>query len=85
MMANIMYAACPDIPSVTNLNLNIASPINGGALALSSTPRSLQYIHLMQWGQNRGVTFPSPFNSTVLSAYKIEQMLHWYRLSVLQN
>ena len=31
----------------------------------------LQYIHhiqLMQRGQNRGVTFPSPFNSTVLSA-----------------
>ena len=31
----------------------------------------LQYIHhvlLIQRGQNRGVTFPSPFNSTVLSA-----------------
>ena len=28
----------------------------------------------MQWGQNRGVTFPSPFNSTVLSAFsKFEQ------------
>ena len=29
----------------------------------------LQYIHhvlLMQRDQNRGVTFPSPFNSTVL-------------------
>ena len=36
----------------------------------------LQYIHpvpLMQRGQNRGVTFPSRFNSTVLSAYTIEQ------------
>ena len=31
------------------------------------------HIHLMQRGQNRGVTFPSPFNSTVLGAYKIEQ------------
>ena len=33
----------------------------------------IHHIHLMQRGQNWGVTFPSPFNSTVLSAYKIEQ------------
>ena len=33
----------------------------------------IHHVHLMQRGQNRGVTFPSPFNSTVLSAYKIEQ------------
>ena len=33
----------------------------------------IHHVHLMQWGQNRGVTFPSPFNSTVLSAYNIEQ------------
>ena len=49
----------------------------------------LQYthhVHLMQRGQNRGVTFPSPFNSTVLSALQnLNKMLHWYRLSVLQN
>ena len=34
----------------------------------------LQHIHhvqLMQRGQKWGVTFPSPFNSTVLIAYKI--------------
>ena len=40
----------------------------------------LQYIHrihLMQWGQKRGVTFPSPFNSTVLSALQnLNKMLH---------
>ena len=42
-----------------------------GLLPLASHHDSLQYIHhvhLMQRGQNRGVTFPSPFNSTVLSA-----------------
>ena len=27
----------------------------------------------MQQGQNHSVPFPSPFNSTVVSAYKIEQ------------
>ena len=34
----------------------------------------LQYIHhiyLMQRGQNWGVTFPSPFNNTVLGALQI--------------
>ena len=33
----------------------------------------IRHVHLMQRGQKRGVTFPSPFNSTVLNAYKIEQ------------
>ena len=33
----------------------------------------IHHIHLMKWGQNHGVTFPSPFNSIVLSALKIEQ------------
>ena len=33
----------------------------------------IHHIHLMQRGQNWGVTFPAAFNSTVLSAYKIEQ------------
>ena len=28
----------------------------------------IHHVHLMQRGQNRGVTFASPFNSTVLSA-----------------
>ena len=46
----------------------------------------IHHIHLMQWGQTWGVTFPSPFNSTVLSALQnLNKMLHWYRLSVLQN
>ena len=33
----------------------------------------IHHVHLMQRVQNQGVTFPSPFNSTILSAYKIEQ------------
>ena len=28
----------------------------------------IHHVHLMQRGKNWGVTFPSPFNSTVLSA-----------------
>ena len=40
MMTHIIYTACPDIQSVANLNPNIAWPINGGALAFSSTPWS---------------------------------------------
>ena len=28
----------------------------------------IHHVHLMQRGQNQGVTVPSPFNSTVLSA-----------------
>ena len=42
-----------------------------GILPLAPHHDSLQIIHhvrLMQRGQNQGVTFPSPFNSTVLSA-----------------
>ena len=52
----------------------IRTSISDRALALSS----LSWFHtiftshtLMQRGQNRGVTFPSPFNSIVLNAYKI--------------
>ena len=37
----------------------------------------------MHRGQNWDVTFPSPFNSTVLSALQnLNKNLHWYRLSV---
>ena len=57
-----------------------------GPWPLSPQHDHLQYIHhihIMQRGQNRGVTFPSPFNSTVLSALQnLNKMLHWYRLSV---
>ena len=44
----------------------------------------LQYMyHVYLMRQNRGVIFPSPFNSTVLSALQnLNKMLHWYRLSV---
>ena len=45
-----------------------------GLLPLAPYHDQLQYIHhvhLMQRGQNRGVTFPSPFNSIVLSALQI--------------
>ena len=46
----------------------------------------IHHVHLMQRGQNRGVTLPSPFNSTVLSALQnLNKMLHWYRLSVPQK
>ena len=60
-----------------------------GIFPLAPHHDSLQYIHhvyLMQRGQNWGVTFPSPFNSTLLSALQnLNKMLHWYRLNVLQN
>ena len=60
-----------------------------GILPLAPHHDSLQYIHhvhLMQRGQNWGVTFPSPFNSTVLSALQnLNKMLHWYRISDPQN
>ena len=37
-------------------------------------------------GQNRGITFPSPFNSIVLSALQnLNKMLHRGRLSAPQN
>ena len=42
-----------------------------GPLPLAPHHDYLQYmyhIYLMQMGQNHGVTFPSPFNSTVLGA-----------------
>ena len=40
----------------------------------------------MHRGQNWDVTFPSPFNGTVLSALQnLNKMLHWYCLSVSQN
>ena len=46
----------------------------------------IHHVHLMQRGQNRGVTFPSPFNSTILSALQnLNKMLHCYRLSDPQN
>ena len=81
-----------------------------GPWPLSPHHDHLQYIHhvhLMQRGQNWGVTpthtqhkesipsllpspsvhaFPSPFNSTGLSALQnLNKMLHWYHLSDLQN
>ena len=60
-----------------------------GPLPLAPHYDYLQYKYqgyLMQAGQNRGVTFPSPFNSTVLSALQnLNKMVHWYCLSVLQN
>ena len=49
----------------------------------------IYHVYLMHRGQNRGVTFPSPFNSTVLSAVQnLNKMLHWYRprgLHLLSN
>ena len=40
----------------------------------------------MQWGQNWGVTFPSPFNSTILSALKrINDCYTSTTLNALQN
>ena len=46
----------------------------------------IYHVYLMHRGQNWGVTFPSPFNSTVLSDIQnLNKMLHWYHLSVLQN
>ena len=60
-----------------------------GIFALAPHHDSLRYIHhvhLMQWGQNQGVTFPSPFNSIVLSDLQnLKKMLHWYHLSDPQN
>ena len=44
----------------------------------------IHHIHLMQWGQNWGVTFSSPFNSTIVSALQnLNKMLHWYRIGDL--
>ena len=60
-----------------------------GLLPLAPHHNSSQYIHhvhLMQQGQNQGVTFPSPFNSTTLSALQnLNKMLQWYHLGVPQN
>ena len=37
----------------------------------------IYHVYLMHRGQNRGVTFPSPLNSTVLSALQnLNKMLH---------
>ena len=60
-----------------------------GPLPLAPHHDYLQYmynVYLMQTGSNWGVTFSSPFNSTVLGALQnLNKMLHWYRLSVLQS
>ena len=48
-----------------------------GPLPLALHHDYLQYryhVYLMHQGQNQGVTFPSPFNSTILNAFtKFEQ------------
>ena len=45
----------------------------------------IHHVHLMQWGQNQGVTFTSPFNSTVLSAYKIQTKCYTGIASMLRR
>ena len=58
--------------------------IYGGALAFSSAPRL--FTIYASGVKTRGITFPSPFNSTVLSDLQnLNKMLHWYRLSDLQD
>ena len=60
MMTNIIYAACPDIQSMTNLNPKHSIIDQWWGLGLLAPHRDhLQYIHhvhLMQRGQNQGVT-----------------------------
>ena len=54
----------------SNLKHNITKSMVG-PLPLAPYHDYLQYMYhayLMHRGQNQGVTFPSPFNSTVLSA-----------------
>ena len=42
--------------------------------------------NLISRGQNRGVTFPSPFNNTILSALHFwTKMLYWHYLSALKT
>ena len=41
---------------------NIHNQINGGAFSFSSSPRLITLYTSCKWGQNRGVTFPMPWD-----------------------
>ena len=90
-MSKLICAVYHDIPSATiSITEHNTTKSMVGPWPLAPHHDYLQCIYisciLMHRDQNRGVTFPSPLNSTVLSALQnLNKMLHRYPLSVSQN